>query len=102
MRYITDLNKKTIEALEEIIKNEVRYKSRYRAQAILLSNQRKTVNEIAEIFGVEIRTIYRWYDRFESEKIVGLYELEGRGRKPKLTIEEDKEKIQKYIKKTSI
>jgi len=102
MRYITDLNKEIIEALEQIIKNEARYKSRYRAQAILLSNQRKTVNELAEIFGVEIRTIYRWFDRFKEEEIEGLYEKKGRGRKPKLKKEEDEEKIQKYIKKTSI
>jgi len=102
MRYITDLNKETIKTLEQIIKNEKRYKSRYRAQAILLSNQRKTINEIAEIFGVKIRTIYRWFDRFEKDDLDGIYELEGRGRKPSLTIEKDTEKVKEYIKKNSI
>jgi transposase len=102
MRYITDLNKEIIESLEQIIKNEKRYKSRYRAQAILLSNQRKTINEIAEIFGVKIRTIYRWFDRFEQDELDGIYELEGRGRKPKLTIEDDAQKVKEYIKKNSI
>jgi len=102
MRYITELNKEMAEELEAIVKSEQRYKSRYRAQAILLSNQRKTVNEIAEIFGVKIRTIYRWFDRFESEKILGVYEQKGRGRKSKLKLEEDGEKIKKYIKKNSI
>ena len=100
MRYITDLNKETIESLERIIKDEKRYKSRYRAQAILLSNQRKTINEIAEIFGVKIRTIYRWFDRFEKDNLNGIYELEGRGRKPNLTIEDDAQKVKEYIKKT--
>ena len=100
MRYITDLNKDTIEALEKIIKDEKRYKSRYRAQAILLSNQRKNINEIAEIFGVKIRTIYRWFDRFEKDNLDGIYELKGRGRKPKLRIENDAKKVQEYIKKT--
>ena len=102
MRYITELSKETIKELEAIVKSEVKYKSRYRAQAILLSNQRKSVNEIAEIFGVKIRTIYRWFDRFKEEELEGLYEKKGRGRKPKLTSEEDEKKIQKYIKKTSI
>ena len=102
MRYITDLNKETIKALEKIIKNEERYKSRYRAQAILLSNQQKTINEIAGIFGVKIRTIYRWFDRFEKDNLDGIYELKGRGRKPNLTIENDAKKVKEYIKKNSI
>ena len=85
MRYITDIDEKTIKELERIIKEEKRYKSRYRAQAILLSNQRKTINEIAEIFGCKIRTIYRWFDRFEEEKTEGIFELKGRGRKHKQT-----------------
>jgi transposase len=102
MRYITDLNKETIKTLEQIIKNEERYKSRYRAQAILLSNQQKTINEIAEIFGVKIRTIYRWFDRFEKDNLEGIYELKGRGRKPNLTIRNDAKKVKEYIKKNSI
>ena len=102
MRYITELDKKTIEALDKIIKDERRYKSRYRAQAILLSNQRKTINEIAAIFGVKIRTIYRWFDRFEKDNLDGIYELEGRGRKSNLTIENDAKKVRGYIKKNSI
>ena len=99
MRYITNIDKEIIEALEIIIKKEKRYKSRYRAQAILLSSQRKTVSEIAEIFGVKIRTIYRWFDRFEKDKLDGIYELKGRGRKPILTIENDANKVKEYIKK---
>ena len=53
-------------------------RSRYRAQAILLSNQQKTINEIAEVFRVKIRTIYRWFDRFEEDNINGIYELKER------------------------
>ena len=99
MKYITNLDKETINALEIIVKEEERYKSRYRAQAILLSNQRKTVSDIAEIFGVKIRTIYRWFNRFDEDKLDGIYELEGRGRKPLLTIEKDSKKVKEYIKK---
>jgi len=100
MRYIRDLNEEIIEALDKVIKKEERYKSRYRAQAILLSNQRKTVSEIAEIFNVKIRTIYRWFDRFEKDKLNGIYELKGRGRKAILRKEDDEKKVKEYIKKT--
>ena len=102
MRYITDINEDTIKELERIVKEDERYKSRYRAQAILLSNQGKSVKELAEIFNCQIRTIYRWFDIFEEKKIEGVFELKGRGRKPILTVENDAEKVKEYIKKNSI
>ena len=99
MRYITKLENETIKELEKIIKEEKYYKSRYRAKAILLSHQGKSVNELADIFGCKIRTIYRWFDRFELKEVAGVYELKGRGRKPLLTIENDSKKVKEYIKK---
>jgi len=102
MRYIDKLDEVLMKELEIIIKEDKRYKSRYRAQAIILSNQGKSVNELAEIFGCEIRTIYRWFDRFEAEKVEGVYELKGRGRKAILTKEDDAKKVKEYIKKTLI
>ena len=99
MRYINKLDEEIIKELEVIIKEDKRYKSRYRAQAIILSNQGKSVNELADIFGCKIRTIYRWFDRFEAEKVEAVFELKGRGRKPILTIEKDGTKVKEYIKK---
>ena len=72
MRYITELDEEKIKERGRIVKEDERYKSRYRAQAILLSNQGKNINELADIFGCKIRTIYRWFNRFESEKIEGV------------------------------
>ena len=102
MRYIIELDNKIIKELEKIVKEDKHYKSRYRAQAILLSNQGKNVNELANIFGCKIRTIYRWFDRFEEKRIEGIFELKGRGRKPILTIENDAKKVKEYIKKNSM
>jgi transposase len=102
MRYINRLDEEVIKELEEIVKEDKRYKSRYRAQAIILSNQGKSVNELAEIFGCKIRTIYRWFNRFEAEKVAGIYELKGRGRKAILTKEKDEKRVKEYIKKTLI
>ena len=99
MRYIRELDNETIKELEKIVKEAKEYKSRYRAQSILLSYQGKSVNELAEIFGYKIRTIYRWFDRFEEKRVKGVSELEGRGRKPLLTIENDAKKVKDYIKK---
>ena len=102
MRYINNLEEEMIKELEKINKEAKAYKSRNRAKSILLSNRGKSVKEIANIFECEIRTIYRWFDRFEKEKIEGLFELKGRGRKAKLTIEKDEKKVKEYIKKNSI
>jgi transposase len=100
MRYIKELDEKIIKELEQIVKEDKRHKSRYRAQAILLSNKGKSVNELADIFGCKIRTIYRWFDRFDAQKVEAVFELKGRGRKPILTIEDDAQKVKEYIKKT--
>jgi transposase len=102
MRYIRKLENETIKELERIVKEDKHYKSRYRAQAILLSYQGKNVNELADIFGCKIRTIYRWFERFELKEVEGVYELKGRGRKALLTIENDGKKVKDYIKKSSI
>lgn len=101
MRYINDLDAKTIEELEMIIRDDKRYKSRYRSQAILLSNQGKNVNEIADIFGYKIRTIYRWFNHFDSEGVEGLHDVEGRGRKATLIEEVHSKSVHESIKKNS-
>jgi len=87
MRYIK-ISNDTIFELKEIVKKETHYKSRHRAQSILLSTQGKKIDEIDTIFGYSRRTICRWFDRFESEKVEGLKELPGRGRKPALVPQE--------------
>jgi len=99
MRYI-QVNNETIQKLEIVVKKETRYKSRHRAQAILLSNQGKKIDEIANMFGYSRRTICRWFDRFETEALAGLKELTGRGRKPLLVPEKHGQSILRQIKKT--
>jgi len=48
------------------------------------------------IFDVDRLTIYHWFDAWEACHFAGLYDHKGRGRPPKLTIEEQ-EKAQQYI-----
>jgi len=45
---------------------------------------------------VDRLTIYHWFDAWETRHFVGLYDHKGRGRPPKLTVEEQ-EKAQQYI-----
>jgi len=98
MRYIK-LEESVITELEHIFKTDHRHKSRARAQAFILSNQGKTTTEIIEIVNCSQRTLYRWFDQFDSDKLETLHELSGRGRKPKFTEEEHAASVKKHIKK---
>ena len=99
MTYIT-LNEETIKELQKIIRTETRYKSRARAQAILLNAEGMKIPDIAKVLNISQRTLYRWFDRFNSNDLKTLNELTGRGRKPLLTIQEHAQSVKIHIKKT--
>ena len=81
MRYISNLDNKTVEELKRVVKGNASFLTRERAKAILLSNDGVSVKEICKIFNKSARTIYRWFDRFkekEIEKLAGsLVEVEN-------------------------
>jgi transposase len=101
MRYISNLNNKTVKALNKIVKNDTSFQTRQRAQAILLSNEGITVKELCKIFNKSTRTLYRWFDRFKEEQIENLSDESGRGRKPALD-NNDIDKVKKLIETNSI
>ena len=101
MRYISNLSNKTIQELNKIVKSGTSLQIRQRAQAILLSNNKVTVNELCKIFNKSTRTIYRWFDRFKEEQTEKLADKAGRGRKLALNAN-DTEKVKKLIKSNSI
>jgi len=101
MRYISNLDNKTVKRLEDIVKKDNSLQVRQRAHAILLSNKGASVKEICKIFDKSTRTIYRWFDRFNEEQIEKLYDATGRGRKPALG-DGDIENVKKLIENHSI
>ncbi len=56
-----------------------------RAQMILLSAQKRTVPEIATIFGSTPKTVRKWIRRFDADGPAGLYDEPRSGRPHKLT-----------------
>ena len=99
MKYIA-LNDTIIEKLQAVVKSDTRHKSRTRAQAFLLNAQGIKIPEIAKIINVSQRTLYRWFDRFDKKNLNSIHELEGRGRKPILNIQEHAASVKIHIKKT--
>lgn len=86
-RYIKNLTEQEIADLEQGRKAAGSYQFRDRCHAILLSFSGKTANEISELYGVLTKSVYSWYDRWESEGISGLKNKSGQGRKPKISID---------------
>lgn len=97
MRYIRDLNPENIKLLQRISKESKYYQVRNRAKCLILSYQGLPIKQLMVIFGVGRKTIYNWFTKWEDEKIVGLYNNPGRGRKPKLN-ESQKEQVKAWAK----
>lgn len=97
MRFIRELNPETRKLLERIIRQSENYQVRDRAKSIILSYQGFSIKQLMEMFGVSRKTIYNWFTRWEDEKILGLYNDKGRGRKSKLS-DEQKEQIKEWVK----
>jgi len=82
MRYVT-LKTEEIQALELSSKNANNL-IRKRSQCLLLSNQGRTIIDLAGIFDVDRRTIERWFDKWEKEGMNSLPIIAGRGVKTRL------------------
>jgi len=83
MRYIT-LKIEEIEALEQLHKNSTDNTIRKHSQCLLLSHQRRTIIDLANIFDVHRRTIERWLDSWAKSGIDSLSIMPGRGVKTRL------------------
>jgi len=84
MRFIKNLCFPQIRLLRRIHKESKKHHVRQRAHCILLSNQGFRVADLARIFSRTQRTIYTWFDLWETRHFAGLYDKKGRGRKAKL------------------
>jgi transposase len=82
MRYVS-LKTEEIEALELSSKNANNLIKK-RSQCLLLSNQGRTIIDLASIFDVDRRTIERWFDKWEKEGLNSLPITAGRGVKTRL------------------
>jgi len=94
MRFIRDLSWETQKMLERIYRYSEHHQTRQRAKCLLLSFQGTAIKELMKIFEVTRKTIYNWFSEWEENKLIGLYNRAGQGRKPKLTEEQEKQVIE--------
>jgi transposase len=83
MRYII-LKPEEIEVLEQLHKNSTDSTVRKRSQCLLLSHQKRTIIDLANIFDVSRRSIERWYDNWVKSGVDSLSIKPGRGVKTRL------------------
>jgi transposase len=81
MRYINLSISEEKLTLEECFKHHRKAHVRMRSHALLLSHEGKRVSYIADLYKVETRTIYSWFNRWQTHGIAGLFILPGRGLK---------------------
>ncbi len=88
---------KILEKLLAISKNGRSKQERVRSHALILSNDGRKSQEIADIFDVTQRTVFQWFKDYKELGTASLTQKVGRGRKPKLSVEKDLEIVKKHI-----
>lgn len=84
--------------LQRLYQQSQHFQVRQRAHCILLRSQGMSVAELMRIFPVRSRkTLYNWFDEWESRGFAGLYNRPGRGRKPTFN-DEQKAQIKQWAK----
>jgi len=84
--------------LEFGFKNGKSHCFRMRCHAVLLKSEGRTSKEVGQITGMSHISVNSWTKRFVKDEMTGLQTQAGRGRKPILSIVEDKESILNAIK----
>ena len=99
MRFASCLSNESIITLKEAMRNHPNFIVRVRAHAILLSNHRIRIQNIAKIYEVTRQTVSNWIEHWEDFDIVGLYDHPRSGCPPKLNFFE-KKTVKALIEKT--
>lgn len=84
MRFIK-LSQPELKSLQQGWRYGKHFLFRDRCQCLILSHQRQTIPQLAELFRVHRTTIYSWFDLWEAGGIEALHKKPGQGRRPKLS-----------------
>lgn len=97
------ITKKEYEWLEKGWKTGKKPAFRQRCHYIILSNQGKSVKEIAEIYQVTRQTVTTWFNKYEFAGISGLHSASKSGRPAiiKITNETEVSEIEELVENNS-
>jgi transposase len=88
MRLTREIFPETQKLLQRLYRQSRHHQVRQRAHCILLSSQDYGIAQLMEIFNVSRKTLYNWFNNWETQGVVGLYNRPGRGRKSTFSSEQ--------------
>jgi len=97
-KFVKPLTSKQREQLREIMTSAAPQRKRMRAHAVLLSERRYAIDQIADIYQVDRDRVSQWVDWWEEYQFDGLAEDSRSGRPPKLNEQEQKQALKIALK----
>lgn len=95
-RFIDSLTETQRKELKEVCRTHSNVRARTRAHALLLSERKYSIDQIADIFEVDRDTVAAWLDRWEAAQFDSLDDGDRSGRPPLLN-EKEQEKAVKIV-----
>ena len=77
-QFIRQINFETQKLLQRIHRQSSHHQVRQRSHCLLLRNQGVKIKQLKTIFKVSEKTLYNWFNAWESRGLVGLYNRPGR------------------------
>jgi transposase len=90
-KFVKPLSEEQRKELKEIMKSQASQRSRMRAHAVLLSERRYSINQIADIYQVDRDRVSEWINWWNEFEFEGLDDDE-RGGRPPLLKEDERER----------
>ena len=91
IKFVPELTEQQISNLKTLENGDWPGRVRKRAEAIMLSDRGYTIDEIGAITGFHRNTVSRWLDQWAERGVDGILEREGRGRKHRLSEDEERQ-----------
>jgi transposase len=88
--FVKELTVSEIAVLEQGKKTGKSFSFRTRCHAILLSHKGYEIGQISDILEVHRSSIYAWFSNWKTTGIQGLETKKGQGRKPILSVDNEK------------
>jgi transposase len=92
-KFVKPLTTEQREQLSALMKSAATQRTRMRAHAVLLSERRYSLEQIADIYQVDRDRVSQWLEWWEAEHVAGLDDGPRSGRPPKLTESERQEAL---------
>ena len=93
-KFVKPLTDEQRAGLQEIVKTSPNFRRRTRAHAILLSDRKRSIDDIADIFQTDRDRVSQWLDWWENDGVDGLDDDPRSGRPPALSKGEQRQAIE--------